>query len=337
MNFISLKTKTMPAIIFSLASILSYGASCFAQNINPGIQALSEGKLKDAEYYFKSTINNPSLRNDALVGLSRVYLAKGDADAAATNIEQALLLEPTAADELLLSGDIYCNQAQKSSVFSALKLAKKCIAQYEAAISNEPNNTDAIGTALRFHMEAPSIAGGSEKRGKELLEKLKTVSPESASTYKIISLEKSGDTAAALKLADELAKTEFQSAQNLYEVAHFYREKKYYAQAKPLFENLISRPMTIKNQWFVNDGLLQLGEILLIENKDLNRSIELLEKRKQKNTNPGDKHYFWSDWSLAKAYKAAGKKDKYDELVKKIKSEDYKKSSAFAKEFEAAI
>jgi hypothetical protein len=40
---------------------------------------------------------------------------------------------------------------------------------------------------------------------------------------------------------------------------------------------------------------------------------------------------------LAKAYKAAGKKDKYDERVKKIKFENYKKDSEFAKEFETAI
>lgn len=337
MKYLFPKAKTLPTAIFFLASLLSFSATSWAENITPGIQALNEGRFNDAENHFKNDLNTPSLRNEALLGLSRVYLAKGNAETATTFIEQALLLKPTTAEKLLLSGDIYCNQAQKASMFSALKLAKKCIGQYEAAISNEPNNTDAVVTALRFHFEVPAIAGGSQKRGNELLEKLKILSPESANTHKMMSLNTAGDTAAALKLAEELTKKGFQSEQNQYEVAHFYREQKNYAQAKPLFENLILRPTTIKNQWYINDGLLQLGEILLIENKDLNRSIELLEKHKLKNFNPEDKHYFWSTWSLAKAYKAAGKKDKYDELVKKIKSEDYKNNSAFAKEFEAAI
>ena len=328
---------TTLTLIFTLTGLLSYSFNTWAENSSPGARALSEGKLKEAEDYFIEKLNEPGLRNESLIALSRIYLEKGSTETAITYIEQALLLEPTTAEELLLLGDIYCNQAQKSSVFSALKLAKKCIAQYDAAVIAEPDNVDATISALRFNFEAPAIAGGSEKRGKELLEKLKTLSPESADTYTVIRLNANGKINDAVTLADELAKKNFQSERNQYEIAHFYRDKKQYTKAGVLFENLLSRPINDKNRWYVNDSLLQAGELVLIEGKDLKRSVELLEKYKQKNNNPNDIHYFWSSWSLAKAYKATGKQDKYQELVQKIKSENYKKDSAFTKEFEAAI
>lgn len=251
--------------------------------------------------------------------------------------ETALKPPPTSAEELILSGDAYCNQAQQASMFSALALAKKCIAQYEAAVEQFPDNADALVAAMRFYFEAPGFAGGSSKKGRELLARLDKISAEDANTYRVFLHEKEGDPASAMALADKLSQQPFASARNHYELARFYRDKQQLAKAKPLFEALRNQPVTAANQWYVNDSLLQLGEIILAEKQDVNASIALIEEYKRKNTDPQDQHYFWSTWSLAKSYKAKGDTEKYTQLVQQIQAEDYQTNAEFAKRFEAGI
>lgn len=304
---------------------------------NHGVTAFNEGRYQEAEVYFVKQLEDSAHKNDSLIYLSRIAMETGKAAESTDYIEEALKLPPTDIDEIILSGDVYCNQATQSSVFSALKLAKKCIAQYETAVRIAPDNPNALLSAARYYFEAPVIAGGSTKKGEAFLTHLSDVSPEDANIYRVFLLDTNGDTEAALKLADELRKTEISSTRNQYELARFYRDKTLYGKAAPLFESVQSQPLSAQNKWYINDSLLQLGEILLAEKRDLLKSIELIERYKERNDNPHDKHYFWSTWSLAQAYKASGNLDRYNQLVKQIQSENYKKDVDFAKRFEAGI
>lgn len=309
----------------------------FTASTNDGVTEFNNGRYSEAETYFLLKLKEPTLKNESLMYLSKIAMEKGDTDTAIKYIEQALAIEQNSIEELILSGDIYCGIAQKSSIFTALKLAKACITQYDAAVDLAPDNIDALVPAAKFHLNAPSIVGGSTKRGNELLNRLSRLSPEDADTIRLLLVEKEKGTVNAVALADELSKKGFRSAENQYQIAHYYKEKNLYAKAQPLFEPLLSWKETPKNRWFINDSWLQLGEIFLIEGKDLSQGVKLIETYKKKNSNPRDVHYFWSTWSLAKGYKALGEKDKYDTLVKIIKSEDYKQNKAFAKEFESSI
>lgn len=307
-----------------------------AATLNDGIMAFNEGRSKEAEAFFMSTLKEAEFANESLIYLSKINLQKGDAQAAAKHIDQALLLAPNNAEELLTAGNVYCGLAQQASILSALKIAKKCIAYYESAIQIEPENAPALLAAIKFHMEAPSIAGGSSKRGRELLDRLEKTAPEDASTYKIYLLDKENKKADAQALADTLSQQGFKSAENQYAVAHYYKENKLFAQSKALFTPLLTWPETPQNKWHIQDSYLQLGEILLTEATDQTQGIKLIETYKMKNNNPDDIHYFWSTWSLAKGYKAIGQLTKYNDLVNSIKTMDYKKNTAFAKEFDSA-
>lgn len=325
------------ALATSSAMYVQANGGSFSATDNPGVVAFTQGSYQEAEKYFTQQLANPAQKNDSLIYLSRIAVDTGKIETAVEYIETALTLEPTSAEEIVLAGDIYCNQAQQSSMFSALGLAKKCIAQYEAAVQQFPENPHALVSAMRFYFEAPGFAGGSSKKGEELLVRLDKFSPEDANIYRVFLLEKEGKSDAAMALANRLSQQQFQSARNQYELARFYRDKKQLAHAMPLYESLSNKPATLENKWYVNDSLLQLGEILLAEQQDIQRSIELMEEYKQKNNNPHDQHYFWSSWSLAQAYKANGNDDKYAQLVKHIQTEDYKKNPEFAKRFEAGI
>jgi len=303
--------------------------------VNQGFAAFDQGKPQEAEAIFTKLIDSPEHKSQGLMYLGWLYLAQGKTESAIDYIEQALKVAPNTAEELTLSGDIYCNHAPRSSMFSALKMAKKCIAQYEEALKLEPENVDVLMTAMQFYLAAPSFAGGSTEKGNILLEKLKTLSPEHATTYKVAELDRAKKTDEALALADELTKKGFNSATNQYMIAHFYRDKKQYDKALPLFASMDKFSETTRSRWFIRDSLLQQGEILMIDNRDVAQAIKLIEEYKQKNKNSGDPHYFWSTWSLAKAHKSAGNHSKYDELVAQIESEDYEDNKEFSKQFES--
>lgn len=303
--------------------------------VSQAFAAFDQGKHQEAQSIFLKLVDSPEQKNQALMYLGWLNLGQGKTESAIEYIEQALKVEPNTADELTLSGDIYCNHAQRASMFKALKIAKTCIAQYEKAVKLEPENVDSLMTAMQFYFGAPSFAGGSTEKGNALLEKLKTLSPEHATTYQIAELDRSKKIDAALSLADELAKKGFNSASNQYMIARFYRDKKHYDKALPLFVSMDRFSETTKTRWFIRDSLLQRGEILMIDNRDIPQAIKLIEEYKQNNKNPGDPHYFWSTWSLAKAYKSSGNLTKYEELVAKIESEDYESNKEFTKQFEA--
>lgn len=334
-----MKNKLTQLLVVGIGFIFCAPHSIADQSVpgdNEGVLAIYQGDYEKAENYFLQKMRSGTDKNEPLIYLSRIYLYKGDTEKAIDHIEQAMKLEPNSAEEMILSGDIYGAHAQRSSMFTALKLAKKCISQYEAAIKKEPDNVEALVSAMQFYFGAPSFAGGSTEKGNEILTRLQTLSPEDANTYKIQQLEKEAKSDSAVALANELVQKGFVSAKNQYTVAHYYRDKKLYARALPLFESLSTLTETPKTRWYIHDSLLQQGEIMMI-NKDFNKAIELINQYKQKNKNSGDIHYFWSSWSLAKAYQAAGNQTKYDELVAQIKSEDYKRDKAFASEFEDVV
>lgn len=330
------KLSMLMTAIVSLSSSLVMADQSEVQ-ADEGLSALYQREYDVAEKYFLKKIEESSSNNHALMYLSFTYMTTRKTEQAVDYIEKALAITPNSVEELILSGDVYCNHAQNSSMFSALKMAKKCIAQYDSAVKQDGKSVDALVSAMQFYLTVPSLAGGSTEKGNALLETLKTLSPEHATTYQVAELDRAKKTDAALALADDLIKKDFSSAINQYLIAHFYRDKKQYDKALPLFASINKFPETLKNRWFIDDSLLQQGEILMIDNRDLPQAIKLIEEYKDKNRNPGDIHYFWSSWSLAKAYKAAGNGAKYDQLVSQIKSEDYKRDKAFANEFEDAI
>lgn len=327
----------------ALGLFLSWAGTAMAteshssSSLNEGVALYLSGDSAAAEAYFESRLADVEAKNDALLYLSRLALDKGDPDAAIDYMEEALDEGPNGTEELKLSGDVYCNKAQTSSMFSALRLARKCIGQYEAALSEDPEHVPTLIAATGFNLNAPSVAGGSEKRGAELLERLSGLSPEDADIVRLHQLKEDDQRSEALELADALSAKGFQSPKNQYEVARFYKAREAYDKARPLFEQLLTSPATLDSKWHVTDAHLQLGEILLAEGGDLERSIELIERYKDSNSNAGDAHYFWSSWSLAKAYRASGDNKKYQELVRAIQSQDYERDKFFAKEFERAV
>lgn len=330
---IFLKCILLSALLITAAAF----ASAEKNVMDEGIEAFYAARYQQAEAYFQARLEDSEVKVEALMYLSRIALARGDTEQAVEHIEEAIEISANNIEALILAGDVYCQHAQDLSIFRALKTAKRCIAQYESVIELDSENIEALMAATRFHLHAPSVAGGSNKKAREYKEKLIQLSREHGIAVKIEWHEKEGEREAALKLADHLTENGIEFAQNQYDIGKYYRDVEAYDKALPLFEALSAREKTYPHQWIIHDSLLQAGEIYIKQGEDIAKGVALIEAYKQVNNNPHDVHYFWSTWSLAKGYKALGREDKYEALVSDIQSQEYSRDKAFAKEFEGAL
>lgn len=305
--------------------------------IESGINAYLADDFEKAEAIFERNVENGVQVNDSLLYLARLSLAQGEVEAASDFVERALKIEPNSSDEVAFHAQVLCDSAQAASMFKALKLAKKCIARFEEAVALDDQNLKALMPAVGFHMEAPGIAGGDKDKGEAYLKHLSEISPEHAQTYEVNRLKNEGEIEAALELANSLVAAGVKSERNRYSLARFLLEQKEFDAARDLFESIIEVPLTVDNKWHVVDSIFQLGDSYLIEESDFNKSIELINKYKERNSNTFDVHYLWSSWALARAYHATGDIENYKYWIDKIKEQDYKKNKPFKNQFEAGL
>lgn len=302
------------------------------------LDALNANRLDEARTLFLQQLSKPETKSSTLTYLGKVEFHAGNYDKAIDYLQQAIAIDPDSAVSYLLLGRAYGQKAQASSMFSALGLAKKCIASFEKAHSLDSKNIEILQALVEYHSAAPAIAGGSPEKLSQYLAELKKVSPEMATIYEINALEKDKKHDQAVKLALDLKQQKNMFVTTQFLLAHYFKENKLYAEAEDVLENLIKVPVTaqttIQDRWYISDASLQLGEVFLATNKQLDRAIILVKDFQAKNNNPKDIHYLWAFWSLAKIYKANGNLEKYNSEVAHIKTLDYKQNKYFAKQFE---
>ena len=231
-----------------------------------------------------------SLANEAISGsqdnnsiylyLAKAYFELGEYNDARQAVNGALKVNPNLAETLRVSGDVYCELAMEASLFKALRLAKKCVKSYEASFNKNDTDVGVIRRLVEYHLAAPSIAGGSDTRGEQLLEHLAGISKESADTLTSKMLAAKGDAEQALLLANQLSKDGFQSAINQYMIALVYRHAEQNEPARRLFSSLTEMEKSIENRWYVNDARLQLGELILIDGNEPDEALFQLKKYK---------------------------------------------------------
>ncbi len=308
---------------------------------NSAAAALNANRLDEARALFLQQLQNPNTSSFALTHLGEVEIHSENYDQAVDYLQRAVAATPSSSKNYFLLGTAYCQQAQKVALFSALGLAKKCIANLEKAHSLDPKNTQVLQALVAFHSDAPSIAGGSSEKLSHYSAALNSIAPDIMQIHTIKALEKDKKHAEAIKLALVLKHKENFPISIHYSLARYFKSKNTYSEAEELLERLIKTPVTEQTSFDerreIEDAHLQLAEVLLARQQQLDRAALLIKEFQQKNNNPNDKHYLWSFWSLAKIYKAGGQTDKYTATVNHIKTLNYKKNKHFTKEFEEAL
>jgi tetratricopeptide (TPR) repeat protein len=74
-------------------------------------------------------------------------------------------------------GEIYADQAETVSIFKQLGLARKCRAEFEAAIAIAPQDPDNLYDQMLYFLQAPGVVGGDKKKAVEIANDLLKINP----------------------------------------------------------------------------------------------------------------------------------------------------------------
>ena len=117
--------------------------------------------------------------NDARANylMARVRRLFKNLDEAAKYAETAVRLDPKSSAYHRELGQIYFDQVETASLFTAIGLAKKCRTELETARALAANDPDAMFDLVAFHVQAPGMAGGDRKKASEIAQELLKIDP----------------------------------------------------------------------------------------------------------------------------------------------------------------
>ncbi len=123
---------------------------------------------------------NNSSKGNHWLDLAKMELNKKELDQAEDYIEKALETSENNADYLFMAGRIAGAQAQEASIFSKLGYARDAKKHFEHALSIDPRHKDSILGLIRFHEQAPVMAGGEKESIPALIDQLRAVDKQLA-------------------------------------------------------------------------------------------------------------------------------------------------------------
>ena len=126
-----------------------------------------------AEAGYRAHSNNA--RSNYLLALLRHQFGK--LDEAAKYAETAVRLDPKASAYHRELGDIYADQADTASIFKQLGLARKCRAEFEAALAIAPKDPDNLYDQMLYFLQAPGVVGGDKKKAVETAQEILKINP----------------------------------------------------------------------------------------------------------------------------------------------------------------
>lgn len=124
--------------------------------------------------------------------LCRVRFTLQQWSQAATECQQAVTLSGQNSVYHMWLGRVLGQQASHASFFSAYGLAKKSLAEMQAAVQADPKNVDAMADLGDYYAQAPGIAGGGADKAAAVATQMAAVDPARASQLR-------GDIALAAK------------------------------------------------------------------------------------------------------------------------------------------
>lgn len=165
----------LPALL--IASFFLPDPSFGQGNLEEGI-----GRFRARDYPAAIRILEPFVKQnprnaEGTFYLGSAYLAQRDAKNAAKHLEKAADLDRTNAEYTFALAQAYFLQVRDANPVSQLSLARKIRGTLERTIQNDPRHLEARYALLQFHLRAPGVAGGDEKKARPLAVELARLDP----------------------------------------------------------------------------------------------------------------------------------------------------------------
>jgi len=201
-----LARKALTAALLTAAANLSAPAqastlpSTSAQPAQPLAQvnaALQAGEADKALALLQSLSSSAADRAEAANLECRVRLTLEQWDAAASECDQAVRLDPQNSDYHMWLGRALGEKADRASFLSAFSLAKRVRTEFEESVRLNPRNADALNDLGEFYRQAPGIVGGGIEKAQGVAAQLDKLDPARAHELRgyIAEQQKDYDTA----------------------------------------------------------------------------------------------------------------------------------------------
>ena len=266
--------------------------------------ALKNKQFKQANTLFKQLLNNSNNKSQALLGLAKVALNTDELDDGEDLIEQLLEDTPNNPEYLYIAGRIAGKQAQSASIFSKLGYASDAKKYFTKALKIEPQHKPSIIALIRFHQQAPTMAGGDKESIPELLAKLREVDKREAFSIELPQLLEKQEFAIAESYYLEALKStsEVNTEQFKYDYAMWLSSYGYYRRA---LEVLLTVDMSDKEatKSFATMRLYQLAKLTAESKtqfelgiKSIKQYAALVDENKGENKETKTNNAIPADW-----------------------------------------
>lgn len=168
---------SFPWLALLTAGLLFPSPSLGQANLQAGIERFRArdypGAIRLLEPFVKQNPRNP----EGAFYLGSAYLAQRDAKNAAKYLEKAADLDRTNGEYAFALAQAYFLQVRDANPVSQLSLGRKIRATLERTLQADPGHLDARYALLQFHLRAPGVAGGDEKKARPLAAELARLDP----------------------------------------------------------------------------------------------------------------------------------------------------------------
>ena len=114
---------------------------------------------------------------EAAFYLGRVYLERGEAEAAVEALAEAARLDPESSPHQFWLAEALVARIHEVPVLFKLPIANRMRTAYEKAVELDPENLDARAAVARYHLQAPPVAGGNPVLADEQIEEIRRLDP----------------------------------------------------------------------------------------------------------------------------------------------------------------
>lgn len=219
------RTVFLPALL----AIWSVASPAQRATIAEGRQALMQGRITDALAKLHAASSADPKDGQTHLLLCRAYYSERAIDPALQECEAALKTLGGNSEAQDLMGKVYGAKAEKAGPISGYSLAKKVKAAFEAAVSLDPANDEAIDDLGDYYIQAPGIVGGGLDKAKALAGRTKN--PDSALRLRASIAEKEKDDGSAERLLKQRTQEMNGRADTWLDLASFYKRRNQIDQA----------------------------------------------------------------------------------------------------------
>lgn len=151
-----------------LGWLLLFTSALYAgDEVSVGVQLFTNGHVREARRFFESLVQKQPDNPSGFFYVGRIAFGEQQYETAIENFEKAVELEEKNSDYHLWLGRAYGRQAERSSFFRQLLLARKVKLHLERAVELNPGNLPARADLREYYLRAPGFLGGSEEKAQE--------------------------------------------------------------------------------------------------------------------------------------------------------------------------